>query len=420
LATKKGATVVDLKADAADREDLVSATNRGGQSYVRRAGDGKTVYLSSTKQPSDPLKEGPYTQIDALEIGTGKRTVIFKGRTDVFESPTMLDDEGTTLIVSRQTSTTVPNSFLVRPKDKVDTRITDNRDYSPDLTNLRRETIIVTRQDGLKFQVKVTFPAWATYGVKLPAFFWFYPNEFTSQEAYDKSKRAANRNLFRQVTGNNKEILARAGYVVVEPDCPIVGPAGKMNDEYIPQLRNNLLAVIDELDRRGWVDRSRLGIGGHSYGAFSTVNALVNTPFFKAGIAGDGCYNRTLTPFGFQSEQRQIWEDRDMYLEMSPFLKAEQMTGALLMYHGMEDQNIGTAPINSERMYAAVDALGKPAALYMYPYEDHGQIARETVLDQWARFVAWLDKWVKNPPAPVFPLQKDPITPSGGTRRGRG
>ena len=263
----------------------------------------------------------------------------------------------------------------------------------------------------------MTLPRIATYGVKMPAFFWFYPAEFTSQEAYDKSKRAGNKNLFQQVTGNNNAILTRAGYVLVEPDCPIVGPAGHMNDEYVSQLRSNLLAVIDDLDRRGFVDRNRLGIGGHSYGAFSTANALVNTPYFKAGIAGDGCYNRTLTPFGFQSEQRQLWEDREMYLDMSPLLRAEQMTGALLMYHGMEDQNVGTAPINSERMYASMEALGKPAALYMYPYEDHGQIARETVLDQWARFVAWLDKWVKTPQTPTFPYMKEPATTPTPRRR---
>jgi len=122
---------------------------------------------------------------------------------------------------------------------------------------------------------------------------------------------------------------------------------------------------------------------------------MVNTPFFKCGIAGDGNYLRALTPFGFQSDPRQLWEARSTYLEISPLLYADQMTGALLMYHGMDDQNIGTAPINSERMFTALEALGKPSQLIMYPYEDHGQIAKETVLDQWARFTAWLEKYLK-------------------------
>jgi dipeptidyl aminopeptidase/acylaminoacyl peptidase len=169
-----------------------------------------------------------------------------------------------------------------------------------------------------------------------------------------------------------------------------------MNDNYVSDLQNNLIAVIDELDRQGYIDRQRLGIGGHSYGAFSTVNAMVHTPFFKAGIAGDGMYNRSLTPNGFQYERRDYWEGQKTYLEMSPFNYADKLTGALLMYHSIEDQNVGTAPISSERMLHALQGLGKTAALYMYPYEDHGPATKETLLDQWARWTAWLDVYVKN------------------------
>jgi dipeptidyl aminopeptidase/acylaminoacyl peptidase len=125
------------------------------------------------------------------------------------------------------------------------------------------------------------------------------------------------------------------------------------------------------------------------------VNAMVHTPFFKAGIAGDGNYNRTLTPNTFQSERRDLWEARETYLSMSPILYADRLTGALLMYHHLADQNVGTDPINSVRLFHALQGMGKPAALYMYPYEDHGQATRETILDQWARWVAWLDKYLK-------------------------
>lgn len=169
-----------------------------------------------------------------------------------------------------------------------------------------------------------------------------------------------------------------------------------MNDNYIHDLRNNLAAVIDMLDTEGIIDRHRLGIGGHSYGAFSTVHAMVHTPFFKAGIAGDGNYNRTLTPFAFQSERRSLWDDRDLYVDMSPIFWANNLSGALLMYHGLSDQNVGTNPINGDRLFEALEALGKTAALYEYPYEDHGPATRETRLDMWARWSAWLDKYVKN------------------------
>ena len=192
-------------------------------------------------------------------------------------------------------------------------------------------------------------------------------------------------------------LFTLVGYAVVEPDVPIIGPAGRMNDNYVPDLRNSLWAVIDELDKRGIIDRDKLAIGGHSYGAFSTVNALVHTPFFKAGIAGDGNYNRTLTPMSFQAEKRHLWEARETYLEMSPLLWADRIHGALLMYHGMEDANVGTNPINAEFLFLSLRGLGKPAALYMYPYEGHGPIALETTMDQWARWTAWLDRYVKNP-----------------------
>src|SRR5580704_2418861 len=122
-------------------------------------------------------------------------------------------------------------------------------------------------------------------------------------------------------------LLTLLGYAVVEPDVPIIGPAGRMNDNYVPDLRNSLWAVIDELDKRGIIDRDRLACGGHSYGAFSTANAMAHTPFFKAGIAGDGNYNRTLTPMSFQTEKRQLWDARETYLEMSPMCGRTELTG---------------------------------------------------------------------------------------------
>jgi len=186
-----------------------------------------------------------------------------------------------------------------------------------------------------------------------------------------------------------------------------MGANGRMNDNYVTDLVSNLSAVLDELDKEGYIDRSRVGIGGHSYGAFSTVNAMVNTPFFKAGIAGDGMYNRSLTPNGFQNERRDFWEGQKTYLDMSPFFKADKLSGALLMYHSIEDQNVGTDPISSIRMMQALQGQGKTAALYMYPYEDHGPATRESDLDQWARWLAWFDVYVKNPqpkkPAAVVP-----------------
>jgi dipeptidyl aminopeptidase/acylaminoacyl peptidase len=233
-----------------------------------------------------------------------------------------------------------------------------------------------------------------------PAFIWFYPTEYTTQKVYDESIRTFNRHRFAQTGSASVELMALDGYVVVDADFPITGPENEANNTFTHQLRMNFTAIVDALVEHFGVDRKRIAIGGHSYGAFGTANALAHTSFFKAGIAGDGNYNRTLTPFGFQREPRDIWRARETYTDISAILHAEKINGALLMYHGMQDQNVGTFPIHSERMYSALEALGKPAAMYMYPYEDHGQIARETRLDMWARWMAWLDKYVKNPAEP--------------------
>jgi dipeptidyl aminopeptidase/acylaminoacyl peptidase len=195
------------------------------------------------------------------------------------------------------------------------------------------------------------------------------------------------------------------GYALIEPDIPIFGDTGRMNDNYTRDLKENLDLVLDAVVDAGYVDRNRMGIGGHSYGAFSVVNALTLVPYFKAGIAGDGMYNRSLTPFGFQSESRNFFQAQDTYLDMSPFYRADKISGALLMYHALEDQNVGTALESSTRMFHALQGLGKPAALYLYPYEDHSVATYASDLDQWARWLAWFDVYVKGAPAskPVIP-----------------
>jgi dipeptidyl aminopeptidase/acylaminoacyl peptidase len=298
--------------------------------------------------------------------------------------------------VTRESPTTVPDSYRRDMASGAYTKLTANRDYSPEITHAQRQMIQITRPDGYKFWVDVTLPRdWRPGSARLPGFIWFYPREYTDQSGYDRTMRTHNKNRFPNLGPRSMVYLITQGYAVIEPDAPIVGEPGRMNDNYVSDLRNNLSAVIDELDKRGIIDRARMGIGGHSYGAFGTVNAMVHTPFFKAGIAGDGNYNRTLTPNTFQSERRDLWEARETYLSMSPLLYADRLTGALLMYHNIEDQNVGTAPINSDRLFHALQGMGKPAALYMHPYEDHGQVTRETNLDMWARWIAWLDRYLK-------------------------
>jgi dipeptidyl aminopeptidase/acylaminoacyl peptidase len=364
-------------------------------SVLRVSRDGSSFYMSGIEYSRNPEKEAPRPFVDRVALEDGKKERIWQSRAETYEQARLLDDDAELLLVTRQSPTEAPNEFRVTRSGGGEVRLTENSDRLPAITRLKKERVQVTRADGFKFWVEVTLPKFAANGEGKRAFFWFYPSEVRSQSAYLERDRTRNINAFTRYSAASPQLMALADFVVVEPDVPIVGTAERPNDTYVHQLRSSLYAIIDELDRRKLIDRRYLSLGGHSYGAFSTANAMVNTPFFKAGIAGAGNYNRTLTPFGFQAEPRRLWEGRDMYLDMSPILRADQITGALLMYHGAQDQNVGTFPINSYRMFDALEALGKPAALYVYPYEDHGQIALESRMDMWARWIAWLEEHIK-------------------------
>jgi dipeptidyl aminopeptidase/acylaminoacyl peptidase len=363
----------------------------GGGETVQLSADGESVYFAGTVYNEDPMAEAPKGFIDRVAIRTGEKERIYESENDgVSERVTAVRDiDALELVVSRESPTDVPQSY--RRTGSELQQLTNNVDYTPDVTAAPRQRFVVERPDGFRFLVNVTLPPGYREGTRLPAMFWFYPREYEDQESYDERGRTYNKNGFPSFGTRSMQYLVRLGYVVVEPDAPIVGKPGQMNNNYEHDLRNNLAAVIDELDARGIIDRHRLGLGGHSYGAFSTLNAMVHTPFFKAGIAGDGNYNRTFTPLRFQNERRIFWDAKDTYLSMSPFMFANHLTGAVLLYHGMHDQNVGTDPAHSPRLFHALNGLDKDAAMYLYPFEDHGPATRETLLDLWARWTAWLD-----------------------------
>lgn len=393
----RGATGDDSLQFYANPGNLMTKRGHTGNPVALMSSDGSSVYLEGTRYNKNWLQVAPKAFVEKVEIRTGKKSSVFEGASDMFETVgAPLDDDFNKAIITREGPKTVPDSYLRDMKTGALTKLTANVDMTPEVTNAIHKKIQVTRADGIKFYVDLSLPQDYKAGTKLPAMFWFYPYEYTEQAGYDRSVRTQNINRFPAAGVRSLDFLVTQGYAVANFDPPIIGQANRMNDNYISDLQANLIAVIDELDKQGFIDRQRLGLGGHSYGAFSTVNAMTHTPFFKAGIAGDGMYNRTLTPNGFQSERRDLWEAPQMYLEMSPFLEADKLSGALLMYHSMEDQNVGTDPISSVRMMQALMAQGKNAALYMYPYEDHGPATKETILDQWARWTAWLDIYVKN------------------------
>ena len=369
--------------------------------------DGKHVFAQSSARltaPQDTTLNRPF--VEKVEIKTGTRERIYHSTSPIAETIIApLDDDFTKALIRRESDKVVGQQYILDLKTRQAKQITANVDYFPEIVSAQRKTLQARRGDGLPIRVRVTLPPDYKEGTKLPALFWFYPSEYDSAAAYERTLAAGRGggagggggNSYPSYGPRTMAFVTAAGYALIEPDAPIVATTGRQpNDNYVRDLRENLQAVITMLDTMRIVDRNRLAIGGHSYGGFSTVNAMVHTTFFKAGIAGDGNYNRTLTPNGFQRESRDLWQGRDTYLAMSPFLYADQLSGALLLYHSMEDQNVGTDPINSPKLFHALQGLGKTVAMYMYPYEDHGPIARETQLDQWARWIAWLDKYVKN------------------------
>jgi dipeptidyl aminopeptidase/acylaminoacyl peptidase len=392
---------------------LAMRMNNVGLPAVVVSTDGKSVYVAGTRTPGPNWQsQAPRPWVDRIDIETGKRTRVFDnteaGAYDEFM--TALDDDYSQYIYSHESPTTVADAWLRDTKANSTKKITNNKDVAPEVSGAQYKRIVVTRpRDGLKFFADVTLPKDWKPGTKLPGIIWFYPREYTTQAEYDRSKYGTNVNRFPDVPSlrpaSSIKLWVTQGYALIEPDIPIFGDTGRMNDNYTRDVKENLDAVLDAVVDAGYVDRNRMGIGGHSYGAFSTVNAMTLVPYFKAGIAGDGMYNRTLTPFGFQSEGRNFYQAQDMYVDVSPFFRADKISGALLMYHSIEDQNVGTALESSTRMFHALQGLGKPAALYLYPYEDHSVATYRTDLDQWARWLAWFDVYVKGAPAskPIVP-----------------
>ena len=391
-------------ADTTGGGALALKRTANGQQYVVLGGDNKTVFVSGTRMPgANWTTQAPRPWVDKLDIETAQRSRIFESPADAYdEFVTTLDDDYSQYIYTHESPTMIPDAYLRDTRLNRSIKLTNNRDVAPEITGAQHKRMQVTRpRDGLKFWVDITMPRDWRPGTRLPGIIWFYPREYTSQAEYDRSKFSTNINKYPDLAparpASSVKLWVTQGYALIEPDAPVLGDSGKMNDNYTRDLRENLDAVIDAAVEAGYVDRNKMGLGGHSYGAFSTVNALTLVPYFKAGIAGDGMYNRSLTPFGFQSERRDFFQAQDTYLDMSPFYRADKISGALLMYHALEDQNVGTAPISSVRMFHALQGLGKPAALYMYPYEDHSDATYASDLDLWARWFAWFDIYVKHP-----------------------
>ena len=375
--------------------ELMTDRTSNGLEYAVLTSNGRFAYLEGPGYEED-FKPRPF--VDRVSLRDGSTERVFEGAGDSFDRPLVgLDPDMSRMVVSRESKTDFPDSYLWA-SDGTFENLTRNVDPFPHITAARRIDFQYERRDGLGIQARISLPTGYRDGQRVPAIFWTYPREYNTPEDYRNAAiRSRNHNAFTHLSWLRwSDIWLTQGYAVVYPDIPIVGE--NYNDTYISNMVDAMYGALRAVDTLGYVDIDRVGHGGHSYGAFATANLLAHTPFFKAGIAGDGAYNRTLTPMGFQSERRHIWDAPHTYIEMSPFFKADQIDTPLLMYHGADDNNSGTYPIQSERLMQALTGLGKTAVLYMYPFESHTPRAIENNLDKWARWLGWFDRYVKGGP----------------------
>jgi dipeptidyl aminopeptidase/acylaminoacyl peptidase len=350
------------------------------------------IYL--TGAGSSPKGDHPF--LDRMNLKTMKVERLWQCQDPAYES--FVDFAGgsrTNFITSYETKTDPPNYFLRELKTGKRTALTDFKDPAPQLTGIRKERVTYKRDDGLELSGTLYLPPGYQEGTRLPVVVWAYPMEYDTAAVAGQVRGSVNRFTFFR--GTSQLFFVTQGYAVLDnAEMPVVGDPQKVNDTFVQQIVSNAAAAIRKLDEMGVGDPKRVGVGGHSYGAFMTANLLAHCDLFAAGIARSGAYNRTLTPFGFQSERRTLWEAPETYIKMSPYMHANKINEPILLIHGMADNNSGTFPIQSERLFAALKGFGGTARFVYLPYESHGYSARESVLDVLAEMFEWFDRYVKN------------------------
>ena len=362
---------------------------------VLTSADGRFAYLEGAG--ASPEGDRPY--LDRIELSTGRTERLWQSAAPHYEEiVVVLDDAVTRVVTQRESLKDPPNYFLRDIRANRITQLTRFADPALQFAAVEPRLITYQREDGVQLSGKLYLPpGYSPAQGPLPFLFWAYPREFRSAAAAAQVVGSPYR--FVRPAGTSHLFLLTQGYGILDgPTMPIIGEGdSEPNDTYIEQLVSSAKAAVDEVVRLGVADRSRIAVGGHSYGAFMTANLLAHSDLFRAGIARSGAYNRTLTPFGFQAEERTFWQARDTYGAMSPFYYADRINEPILLIHGEADNNSGTFPIQSERMYAALMGNKGTVRYVVLPAEAHGYAARESVGHTLWEMVNWLDTYVKNP-----------------------
>jgi len=347
-------------------------------------------------------KEGQFPFIDELDLTTLKTKRLYQSNfKDRIESISeLIDIKKGEILVNIQSKNDYPNYFFRNIKNKKGLQqITFNKNPFESIKDVHKEVIKYKRKDGVELSGTLYLPAGfdrKNPKEKLPLLIWAYPAEYKDKNSAGQS--SANPNEFTFPYYGSFVYWAAKGYAVLDDAAfPIIGEGDQEpNDTFIEQLTMNAEAAIDAVDKLGYIDRSRVGVGGHSYGAFMTANLLSHSNLFACGIARSGAYNRTLTPFGFQSEQRNYWEVPNVYNSMSPFMNAEKMKTPMLLVHGEADNNPGTFTLQTERYFQALKGLGAPVRMVILPKESHSYVAKENILHLLWEQEQFLDKHLKN------------------------
>jgi dipeptidyl aminopeptidase/acylaminoacyl peptidase len=380
-----------------DPGEPLMVRNGYGRPVLQTSDDAHTIFMVG--EGASPEGDRPF--LDAFDTYHGETARLFRSEAPYYETPVaVLGKGGRRVLTERESVSDVPNYFVRDLADGSLRQLTSYTHPTPELLGLHKELIRYERSDGVDLTGTLYLPPGYTEDDgPLPMVMWAYPREF--KRADTAGQVDGSPYMFEWVGWWSPLMWLTQGYSVLDgPTMPIIGEGDEHpNDTYVEQLVADAQAAVDEVVRRGVADPDRIAIGGHSYGAFMTANLLAHSDLFAAGLARTGAYNRTLTPFGFQSEERTLWEAPDVYFAMSPFMHADKINEPLLMVHGDSDSNSGTFPMQSERLYNAINGLGGTARLVMLPHESHSYRARESLLHLLWETEEWLDRYVKNRPA---------------------
>jgi len=387
--------LVDRSTDDAynDPGTPVTARNQYGRNAIKLI-NGSLIYLRAVG--SSPNGDLPF--LSSFDINTKATKMLWRCEEPYYETVTdVIDFEKGIVVTNRQSQDDPPNYYIRDLNNKTLKSITAFPDPQPGLRGITKQKITYKRKDGVDLAADLYLPKGydpAKDG-KLPVIMWAYPREFKS--ASDAAQIRGSKYTFTRVGYGSMIFWATQGYAIMDnTEFPIVGEGDKQpNDNFVDQLTWSAEAAINKIAEMGVGDSTRVAVGGHSYGAFMTANLLAHTKLFKAGIARSGAYNRTLTPFGFQNEERTYWQAPEVYFNMSPFSYANQIKTPLLMIHGEADNNPGTFPIQSERLFNAIKGHGGIVRFVQLPFESHGYAARENILHLLWEQNQWLNKYVK-------------------------